>query len=174
MTNSAHATGAASSAAENYDQKGVAMHAMVKAVSTAAVAVALAATTATTATADPAKKSFLVHVWCPDGNGGYAETAYLTSQLGANPVWLPQGDGSTVKTGLVHAAEYNVFTAPTTPSPSDWLDPANGAVLLSEWGKPKTGFTTILPCIHFANWGTESEPFYLEGPLDLGVLPSQS
>jgi len=155
--------------------KGAAMHSFVKAA--AAMGVVVAATLGTaagTASADPAKKTFLVHVWCPDGTGGYTETPYLTSQIGANPVWLRQSDGSYLKTGIVYAAEYNVQTAPTVPAPSDFLDPANGAVFLFDRGEPKNGFTTIVHCLHFANWGTDSEPFYLEGPLDLGVVPSQS
>lgn len=145
---------------------------------TAAVTTAVAATAIATgsASAAPDKKAgaLPVHVWCPGVTGTiYVDTSYVTSQIGAAPVWLQQPDGSTLKTALVSAADYQVFVVPTSPSPDDWAGD-KGVFMFSKSLGNKTGYGPTLHCIHFANWGTDADPFYLEGPLDLAVVPSQS
>jgi hypothetical protein len=142
----------------------------------AAVTVAALATTtgAGPASAEPVKKTFPVHVWCPGTSvTAYLDTAYLTSALGAAPVWLPQADGSTVKYAVVAAAEYQVVSEPAVPSPADYADGSGAVFLFGRTLGTKAGYGPTLHCVHFANWGTDSEPFYLEGPLDLALLPSQ-
>jgi len=153
--------------------KGVAMHPLVKTAVAVTVAATTTAGTTATAGADPVKKTFIVHVWCPEGQTTvYADTPYLTSQIGASPVWLQQSDGSYVKTGIVYAEEWQVSHDPGTPSPSD-LQASDAVFLFSKKVGNKNGYNTVFHCMLFANWGTDSEPFYLEGPLDLGVVPSQ-
>ena len=148
------------------------MNPLVKAGLTVSVATVTVAATMGTAGADPAKKSFLIHVWCPQGQTTVlADTPYVTSQVGANPVWLQLTDGTTVKTGIVYAEEWQVSHDPGTPSPSD-LQASDATFLFSKKVGNKNGFGTVYHCMHFANWGTDQEPFYLEGPLDLAALPS--
>jgi hypothetical protein len=146
----------------------------------AAVAVAAVTATATplptvgTAHADPTKKTFPVHVWCPGTSVTvYTDTPYLTAALGAAPVWLTQPDGSAVKYAAVASAEYRVLTEPVVPAPTDYADGSGALFLFARSLGSKSGYGPTLHCVHFANWGTESEPFYLEGPLDLALLPSQ-
>lgn len=153
-------------------QKGVAMHPLAKVAVAASVAAMTVSATTGTAGADPVKKSFIIHVWCPQGQSTVlADTPYLTSQVGAAPVWLQQPDGSTVKTAIVYAEEWQVSHDPGTPSFTD-LQASDAVFLFSKKVGNKTGFATVYHCMHFANWGTAEDPFYLEGPLDLGVVPS--
>lgn len=148
------------------------MHPLVKTAVAVTVAAAATAGTMSTAGADPAKKTFIIHVWCPQGQTTVlADTPYLTSQVGANPVWLQQSDGSYVKTGIVYAEEWQVSHDPGTLSFAD-LQASDAVFLLSKNAGNKNGFSTVYHCLHFANWGTAEDPFYLEGPLDLGVVPS--
>ena len=142
----------------------------------AALTVAAATFTAAggTASADPAKKAFPVRIWCPGKSSTvYVETPYLTSALGASPVWLPQSDGSSAKYAVVASAEYQVFTEPASPSAVDYADGSGAVFLFGRTYGTKAGYGPTTHCVHFANWGTDSEPFYLEGPLELALLPSQ-
>jgi len=148
------------------------MHRLAKVTVAVSVAAATMAATTSGAGADPVKKTFIVHVWCPQGQSTVlADTPYLTSQVGATPVWLQQPDGSLVKTAIVYAEEWQVSHDPGTLSPSD-LEASDAVFLFSKKVGNKNGFSTVYHCMHFANWGTDAEPFYLEGPLDLGVVPS--
>jgi hypothetical protein len=150
------------------------MRAIARGVAAVAVAAATVTTGAGAASADPAKKEFAVHVWCPGTSATvYGETPYLTSALGASPVWLAQPDGSSAKYAVIVAAEYQVATEPAAPSPADYADGSGAVFLFARAYGTKAGYGPTLHCVHFANWGTDSEPLYLEGPLDLALLPSQ-
>jgi hypothetical protein len=154
---------------------GIAMRAIARGVAAVTVAAATVVTTgAGPASADPAKKAFPVHVWCPGASATfYADTPYVTSAPGASPVWLVQSDGSSAKYAVVGAAEYQVATEPAAPSPADYADGSGAVFLFARAYGTKAGYGPTLHCLHVANWGTDSEPVYLEGPLDLALLPSQ-
>lgn len=148
------------------------MHPLGRIAVAMSVAAATMSATAGSAGADPAKKAIPIHIWCPQAQGtAYEDTPYLTSHAGAGPVWLQQSDGATVKAAIVYAEDWQVSHDPGVPSPAD-LEASDAVFLFSKQVGNKNGFGTIYHCLHFANWGTDTEPFYLEGTLDLAVVPN--